>query len=141
MHDTQETPGLSLGEIKSRAVNDEYLYVCDYVDDDGFKLINKIKSEMKGYGIFARQFEDGVKKSPELFENLEQLYDEINGITSSAGRPAIDALVFTGIKRLGKVLYVFIRYTKAPGFPTLCLCSLSKNLHRATAPAAATRRP
>lgn len=70
--------GLSLGEIKGKAANDEFLYACDYVDDDGLKLINKIKREMEKCGITVRQFEDGVEKPPELFENLEQLHDEIN---------------------------------------------------------------
>jgi hypothetical protein len=76
--DLKKLTGLSLGEIKKRAANDEFLFVCDYVDDDGLKLINKIKREMKQYGIAVRQFEDGVEKSPELFDNIEKLHDEIN---------------------------------------------------------------
>ena len=70
--------GLSLADIKSRAAGDEYLFVCDYVDDDGLRLINKIKREMKKLGITVRQFEDGIEKSPELFDNLEALHQEIN---------------------------------------------------------------
>lgn len=70
--------GLSLGEIKSRAANDEFLFVCDYVDDDGLKLINRIKREMKKFDIAVRQFEDGVEKSPELFDNIEKLHGEID---------------------------------------------------------------
>ena len=70
--------GLSPAEIKSRAANDEFIFVCDYVDDDGLRLINKIKREMKKLGITVRQFEDGIEKSPELFDNLEALHQEIN---------------------------------------------------------------
>ena len=70
--------GLSLADIKSRAASDEYLFVCDYVDDDGLRLINKIKREMKKLGITVRQFEDGIEKSPELFDNLEALHQESN---------------------------------------------------------------
>lgn len=70
--------GLSLGEIKSRVANDEYLLICDYVDDDGLRLMNKIKREMKKFGITVRQFEDGVEKSPELFDNIENLHNEID---------------------------------------------------------------
>ena len=70
--------GLSLGEIKARAANDEFIFVCDYVDEEGLKLINKMKREMKKSGITVRQFEDGVEKSPGLFDNLEKLHEEID---------------------------------------------------------------
>ena len=70
--------GLSLCDIKTRIANDDFLYVCDYLDDDGLKLANKIKREMKKLEIEVRQFEDGVEKPPELFDNLEQLHEEIN---------------------------------------------------------------
>lgn len=70
--------GLSLAEIKRRAAHDEFLFVCDYVDDNGLKLINRIKREMEKFGISVRQFEDGVERSPELFDSIEKLHDEIN---------------------------------------------------------------
>lgn len=70
--------GLSLGEIKDRVENNEFLFVCDYVDDDGLKLINKIKREMKKHGISVKQYEDGEEKSSELFDNIEKLHKEIN---------------------------------------------------------------
>ena len=70
--------GLSLGEIKTKAANDEFIFVCDYVDDEGLKLINKMKREMRKFDISVRQFEDGVEKSPELFDNLEKLHEEID---------------------------------------------------------------
>ena len=70
--------GLPLAETKQRAENDAFLFVCDYVDDDGLRLINRIKREMKKFGIPVRQFEDGVERSPELLDNIERLHDEIN---------------------------------------------------------------
>ena len=57
---------------------DVYLFVCDYVDDEGLKLINGMRREMKKYGIAVRQFEDGVERPPELFDNIESMHDEIN---------------------------------------------------------------
>ena len=33
---------------------------------------------MKKYGIEVRQFEDGVERPPELFDNIERMHDEIN---------------------------------------------------------------
>ena len=33
---------------------------------------------MKKYGIAVRQFEDGVERPPELFDNIESMHDEIN---------------------------------------------------------------
>ena len=70
--------GLSLGVIKERVANDDFVYVCDYLDDDGLKLINKIKREMKKLGIEVRQYEDGIEKPSELFDNIEKLYVEID---------------------------------------------------------------
>lgn len=74
----KQLTGLSLAEVKGRVANDEFLFVCDYIDDDGLKLINKIKREMKKFDIEVRQFEDGVEKSPELFDNIEELHEEID---------------------------------------------------------------
>ena len=74
----KQMTGLSLAEIKMKAANDEFIFICDYVDDEGLKLINKMKREMKKFGITVRQFEDGVEKSPELFDNLEKLHEEID---------------------------------------------------------------
>lgn len=70
--------GLSLAEIKTRAANDEFIFVRDYVDDDGLKLINKIKREMKKFSIVVRQYEDGVEKPSELFDSIEKLHSEID---------------------------------------------------------------
>lgn len=70
--------GLSPAEVKSRAANDEFVFVCDYVDDDGLKLINRMKREMNKLGIAVRLFEDGVERPSELFDNIEKLHDEIN---------------------------------------------------------------
>ncbi|WP_195419755.1 hypothetical protein [Collinsella sp. D33t1_170424_A12] len=71
--------GLPLGEVKRRAAADEFLYVCDYVDGGGLKLINKIKREMREYGIVVRLYEDGEESTSELFDNIERLHDEIDG--------------------------------------------------------------
>ena len=79
MHGHQEDDGtLSRAEIKRSAAHDEFLFVCGYVNDDGLRLINRIRREMKKFGISVRQFEDGVERSPELLDNLERLHDEIN---------------------------------------------------------------
>ena len=74
----KKTTGLSLADIKTRAANDDYIFACDYVDDAGLKLINRMKREMKMLGIAVRQFEDGVEKPSELFDNIEKLHDEID---------------------------------------------------------------
>ncbi len=70
--------GLSLAEIKRREAHDEFLFVCGHVDDDGLRLINRIRREMKKFGISVRQFEDGAERPPELLDNIERLQDEIN---------------------------------------------------------------
>lgn len=70
--------GLSLAEIRHKVAGDEFLFVCDYVDDGGLKLINRIQREMKKFGISVRQFEDGVERSSELLDNIERLHEEVN---------------------------------------------------------------
>lgn len=70
--------GLSLTEIKQKSAEDDFLIVCDYTDDDGLKLMNRIRREMSKLGIKVRQFEDGEEESPELFDNIEQTHREIN---------------------------------------------------------------
>lgn len=70
--------GLSLGDIKAKAMNDEFIMLFDYLDDDSLKKMNRLKREMKKFGIEMRQFEDGIEKSQDLFDNIEQLHREID---------------------------------------------------------------
>lgn len=70
--------GLSLAEIKLRAKSDQFIVLCDFTDDDGLELINKLKRELKKLGIEARLFEDQYEETSESFDNLEALHHAID---------------------------------------------------------------
>ena len=74
----KKATGLSLGEVKARALNDEYIFECPVADDDGLELIINLRKELAHFGVKARLFEDGREDDPELFDNLKHLHDEIN---------------------------------------------------------------
>lgn len=70
--------GLSLSDIQRRALDDEYIFVCSYTDDEGLFFINKLKRELAAKGVVARLFEDDEEESSELFDNMEDLHSFIN---------------------------------------------------------------
>lgn len=70
--------GLPVPDIKQIAASNEYLVICDYDDDAGLRLMNKVRREMSKLGITVRQFEDGEEEDPELFDNIEATDSEIN---------------------------------------------------------------
>lgn len=70
--------GLSLSEIKQRALADEFILLHDADDFDGLKQINELKRELSKHGIETRTFEDGEEVDPELLDNLETLYEDID---------------------------------------------------------------
>lgn len=70
--------GLAISDIKQRALNDEYVFTCDYADDSGLALINGLKRKLAVEGIAARLFEDDEEESSELFDSMEELHSFIN---------------------------------------------------------------
>lgn len=74
----KQITGLSFADIKSRAANDDYILHCDYLDEDGLKLINKLKRELKKHNIEARLFEDDRPESSTYFDNVEKTAREIS---------------------------------------------------------------
>lgn len=69
--------GIAPSEVQRIAANNAYLILCDYVDEEGLALINKVKRMLKKNGIEARLFEDGEETTSELLDNLEELNKEI----------------------------------------------------------------
>jgi hypothetical protein len=70
--------GMPLSEIKQKAAAGDYLILCDWLDDDGLRLMNRIRRELSEMGIKARQYEHGKEVSPKIFDNLEQTSREID---------------------------------------------------------------
>lgn len=70
--------GSSISEIKAKVQNDNMLYECDSVDDDGLNLIIKIYEELYKAGISCIVFEMGSESKIEYLYNLRQTYEEIS---------------------------------------------------------------
>jgi hypothetical protein len=70
--------GMPLSEIKQKAASDDYLILCDWLDDDGLRLMNRVRRELSKMGIKVRQYEHGKEISPKIFDNLEQTSREID---------------------------------------------------------------
>lgn len=68
--------GLSLGENKQRAANDEHVLSCPYGDLDGIALINKARKEMESHGVHVRLHRNGLEETAECFDNVEGRYRE-----------------------------------------------------------------
>lgn len=74
----KKATNLSLGDIKEKALGDEWIFKCPIADDDGLRLINQLTEELASLGVTARLFEDGREESADSFKALERLHDEIN---------------------------------------------------------------
>ena len=69
--------GMSLSEIKRRISEDEYIFECPVVDDDGLRFMNRFKRVLsERFGIVPRLFEGDREEPSESFDNLEALHRE-----------------------------------------------------------------
>ena len=75
---------LSMGEIKEKINNGDYVYECSYIDSEGINEINKIYKELSESNIEADIYEHGRLTNIEFVKNLSDTYceidDEINRI-------------------------------------------------------------
>lgn len=74
----KQMTGLPLGDIKTLAANDDYIFECPVEDDEGLHLINQLKRELAALGVEPRLFEDDEEEDSEMFDNMEELYEEID---------------------------------------------------------------
>ncbi len=74
----KQLTGLPFSEIKSHAENDEYIVEFPAYDDDGLRLINKPKRELKKLKVSTKLYEGDREESSQFFDNMEELYKEID---------------------------------------------------------------
>ncbi len=74
----KKATNLSLGDIKQRVEMGDYVFECPVVDNEGLKLINSLKRELQSLGVEFKLFEAEREVDPTLFDNLEELYDDIS---------------------------------------------------------------
>ena len=67
---------ISISEIKKIVENGDLLMTCDYIDGAGIKQILSLYDELSNNGFKCILFEDNEETTPELLNNLVNLYRE-----------------------------------------------------------------
>ena len=69
---------ISISEVKDAVVNNDYLFSCDYIDEEGIKIVLKINKELNENGLSCKLFEHDVPTTVEFLSNLVSTYEGIN---------------------------------------------------------------
>ena len=69
---------MSISEIKNIAAQNAYIVECDAVDEDGLALIIRLFNKLAVAGISCELYEHGRLSSIEFFNNLTDMYSEID---------------------------------------------------------------
>ena len=67
---------ISISEIKAIVSEGNYLYECDYIDDQGIEVILSINSELNSNGISTVIYEHDQETNVEFLNNLLESYAE-----------------------------------------------------------------
>ena len=68
---------LSIGDIKAKIINNKYIMVCRYTDEDGIKNIVKAYKEVTGLGVDAVVNEYYRITTVDFLMNLIEMYSDI----------------------------------------------------------------
>ena len=68
---------LSIGDIKAKIINDEYVMVCGYTDEDGIKNIVKAYKEVTSLGVDVVIYEHDRVTTVDFLMNLINMYSDI----------------------------------------------------------------
>lgn len=68
---------LSIGEVKDKIINNDYVIVCGYTDEDGIKNILKAYEEIKRLGVNVEIYEHDRITTIDFIMNLTEMYDNI----------------------------------------------------------------
>ena len=68
---------LSIGEIKTKIINNEYVMVCGYTDEDGIKSIVEAYKEVTSLGVDAVIYEHDRVTTIDFLINLIDMYGDI----------------------------------------------------------------
>lgn len=67
---------LSIGEIKAKIINDEYVMACGYTDEDGIKNIVKAYKEVTSLGVDVVIYEHDRVTTVDFIMNLINMYND-----------------------------------------------------------------
>ena len=68
---------ISIGEIKAKIINNEYVMVCGYTDEDGIKSIVEAYKEVTSLGVDAVIYEHDRVTTIAFLINLIDMYGDI----------------------------------------------------------------
>ena len=68
---------LSIGDIKAKIINDEYVMACGYTDEDGIKNIVKAYKEVTSLGVDVVIYEHDRVTTVDFLMNLINMYSDI----------------------------------------------------------------
>lgn len=68
---------LSIGDIKAKIINNEYVMVCGYTDEEGIKNIIKAYKEVISLGVDAIVYEHDRITTVDFLINLIDMYGDI----------------------------------------------------------------
>lgn len=68
---------ISIGEIKAKIINNEYVMVCGYTDEDGIKSIVEAYKEVTSLGVDAVIYEHDRITTIDFLINLIDMYGDI----------------------------------------------------------------
>lgn len=68
---------LSIGDIKEKIINNEYVMVCGYTDEDGIKNIVKAYKEVTSLGVDTVIYEHDRVTTIDFLMNLIDMYGDI----------------------------------------------------------------
>lgn len=68
---------LSIGNIKAKIINNEYIMVCGYTDEEEIKNIVKVYREVTSLGVDAVIYEHDRVTTVDFLMNLINMYGDI----------------------------------------------------------------
>ena len=69
---------MSISDIKNSVARNAYIIECDAVDENGLALIIRLFNKLTSAGISCELYEHGRLSSIEFFNNLTDMYSEID---------------------------------------------------------------
>ena len=69
---------MSISDIKSKVARNAYIIECDAVDEEGLSLIISLFKELTSNDIMCELYEHGRLSTIDFFNNLTNMYSEID---------------------------------------------------------------
>lgn len=68
---------LSTGDIENKIINNQYVMLCGYTDEDGIRNIVKVYNKIKNMGADVVIYEHDIVTTVDFLVNLIDMYSDI----------------------------------------------------------------